>query len=57
MDKSLENSWRQYVEIPQRVSEPVKLDKILAERMKAFLKARKVKPFSDDQQRPDIDIL
>jgi len=45
MNESLENQWLQYLEIPRRQSEPVKLDKILAERMRAFMKARKVKPF------------
>lgn len=45
MNQSLENQWLQYLEIPHRQSEPVKLDKILAARMKAFMKARKVKVY------------
>lgn len=45
MNESLENQWLQYLEIPRRQSEPVKLDKILAERMRAFMKARRVKPY------------
>ena len=48
MNESLDNQWLQYLEIPRHQSEPVKLDTILAERMKAFIKARKVKPFSKD---------
>lgn len=51
MNESLENQWLQYLEIPRRQSEPVKLDAILAERMKAFMKARKVKPFRLGQRR------
>lgn len=43
MNKSQENQWIQYLEIPQRRSEPVKLDTILADRMKAFMKAKRVK--------------
>lgn len=45
MNQSLENQWLEYLEIPRRQGDPVKLDKILAERMKAFIKARKVKPY------------
>lgn len=45
MNETLDNAWQQYLEIPRRQSEPVKLDKILAERMKAFLRAKKVKPY------------
>jgi hypothetical protein len=32
--------WIRYIETPRREQPPVKLDKILAERMKAFLKAK-----------------
>ncbi|GEM_PF-1385559 len=46
MNESINNQWREFLETPRRItSEPVKLDTILAERMEAFLKARKVKPF------------
>ena len=44
MNESLENQWQQYIEIPRRQSEPVKLDEILAQRMRTFIRARKVKP-------------
>jgi len=45
MNETLDNQWLQYLETPRHDSEPVKLDKILAERMRAFMKARRVKPF------------
>lgn len=45
MNESLDNKWLQYLETPRAASNPVKLDQILAERLKTFLKARKVKPF------------
>ena len=45
MNETLNNQWLQYLETPRSKSEPVKLDRILAERMRAFLKARQVKPF------------
>lgn len=44
MNESLENQWLQYLEIPRRQNEPVKLDKILASRMRAFMKAKKIRP-------------
>lgn len=46
MNESLNSyPWLQYLETPRAQSQPVKLDRILAERMRAFLKARQVKPF------------
>lgn len=45
MNDSLNNQWFTYLEIPRSKSEPVKLDQILAERLQAFMKARKVKPY------------
>jgi len=45
MNESINNQWREFLETPRGTSEPTKLDTILAERMKAFIKARKVKPF------------
>lgn len=45
MNESLEQQWFTYLETPRSKSEPVKLDQILAERLQAFMKARKVKPF------------
>lgn len=32
--------WFRYIETPRRNQAPVKLDKILAQRMKAFLRAK-----------------
>lgn len=51
MDKSFENEWRQYLQTPRSKSGPVKLDRILAERMRAFLRARNVKPYRVKVQR------
>lgn len=45
MNDSFNTSWLQYVEIPRGQGGPVKLDAILAQRMDAFLRARKVRPF------------
>ncbi len=45
MNESLDNQWLKYLETPRTASNPVKLDQILAERLKAFMKARKVRPF------------
>lgn len=33
-------TWSDYIELPQRRSQPIKLDRLLKKRMKAFLKAR-----------------
>lgn len=49
MNESLDKTWLQYLEISHKESGPVKLDQILAERLKAFLKARTVKPYPEDQ--------
>jgi len=35
--------WLQYIETPSRKSGPVKLDQILAARLKAFLEAKRAK--------------
>lgn len=41
---NLENrQWSDYQEIPRRPSAPVKLDRILEKRLKAFIKAKKVR--------------
>lgn len=45
MNESLEQQWLMYLETPRTVSSPVKLDVILAERLRAFRRARQVKPF------------
>lgn len=45
MNDSLNNPWFTYLETPRSKSDPVKLDQILAERLQAFMKARKVKPY------------
>jgi hypothetical protein len=45
MNDSINNQWFRYLETPRSKSNPVKLDQILAERLQAFLKARKVKPY------------
>ena len=34
--------WIRYIETPRRNQPPVKLDKILAARMKAFLRAKEI---------------
>jgi hypothetical protein len=44
MDKSIDNSqWFQYLELPERKRTPVKLEHILAQRIEAFMRAKKVK--------------
>lgn len=45
MNKSLDNQWFTYLETPRHASGPVKLDEILAQRLRDFMKARKVKPY------------
>ncbi len=35
--------WSQYLEIPRGRSNPVKLDRILAERLSAFMKAKEAR--------------
>lgn len=35
-----------YIQIPRRTSEPVKIDVILEERMRAFLRARRIRRFT-----------
>lgn len=35
-----------YIEIPRRSGEPVKIDVILEERMRAFMRARRMKRFT-----------
>lgn len=45
MHDSTQHNWLRYVETPRQASSPVKLDQILTERMDAFLRARKVRPF------------
>jgi hypothetical protein len=39
-------NWSHYLEIPERSSTPVKLERILTERMKAFRNTRRVTPFN-----------
>lgn len=45
MNDSFETTWLEYVETPRRQGRPVKLDRILAERLQSFLRARQVKPY------------
>lgn len=54
MNNSLEQCFT-YLETPRTSSEPVKLDQILAERLQAFLKARKVKPYRINTSRQNTD--
>ena len=51
MNDSLNQPWFTYLETPRSESVPVKLDQILAERLQAFMKARKVKPFRVPKNR------
>lgn len=51
MNESLDNQWFTYLETPRRDNGPVKLDQILAERLQAFMKARKVKPYRIKRKR------
>lgn len=37
------SDWSQYLEIPRGRSNPVKLDRILAERLSAFMKAKEAR--------------
>lgn len=44
MNETIENmDWLKYVETPIKSGGAVKLDRILAKRLKAFIKAKKVK--------------
>lgn len=43
MKNIVNQQWFHYQETPLRKSSPVKLDRILEERMKAFIKAKKIK--------------
>lgn len=44
MNETIENmDWLKYVETPIKNDGAVKLDRILAKRLKAFLKAKKLK--------------
>lgn len=46
MNKSIENmDWFKYVETPMHSSGAVKLDSIMAKRLKAFLRAKRMKTF------------
>lgn len=45
MKDSMEKQWFNYLETPRVVSEPIKLERILAERMESFIRTRKTKPF------------
>ena len=41
MDESVNRKyWNKFVEIPRRISDPVKIDIILEKRLKAFLEAK-----------------
>jgi hypothetical protein len=40
MKESMEKQWYVYIETPRTKSSLVKLDQILAERLKAFMKAK-----------------
>jgi len=44
MNDSIDNTqWLRYLEIPDRKRTPVKLEQILAERIEAFMRVKKVK--------------
>lgn len=44
MNESIDGTrWLQYLEIPERKRTPVKLEQILAERIEAFMRVKKVK--------------
>ncbi len=43
MKNTVKQQWYHYQETPYRKSSPVKLDRILEDRMKAFIKAKRVK--------------
>lgn len=43
MKNLVNQQWYHYQETPHKKSVPVKLDRILEDRMKAFIKAKKVK--------------
>ena len=52
MNQSIDNNqWLNYLEIPVRSSQPVKLDQILVERMAAFMRARHAKVFRTKKSR------
>lgn len=45
MKDTMEKQWLSYLETPRTKEQPVKLDRILSERMESFLRTRKTKPF------------
>ena len=46
METTLQNGELAYVETPHQCDAPVKIDKILEERMRVFMKARRVRRFT-----------
>lgn len=52
MDSKMnENLWANYIEVPLKKNGPVKLDKILEKRLKAFLKARVMRMHAKERRR------
>lgn len=51
MNNFVENQWLQYLETPRATTSPVKLDQIMAKRLAAFIKARKVKPYRSKKKK------
>lgn len=45
MNKSDNRQWLQYIETLRQKSQPVKIDTLLQQRMRAFIKARKANGF------------
>lgn len=43
--KANTNQWSRYIETPFKKSSPVKLDAILAERLRVFMKAREARMY------------
>lgn len=42
------SQWSQYLETPYKKSSPTKLNKILEQRLRAFMKAREAKVYTED---------
>lgn len=50
--KPNQQQWSHYLETPLKQSSPVKLDQILEERLRAFMKAREARMFMEEQNTP-----
>lgn len=55
MDNNVNNQqWSDYIELPVKKSGPIKLDKILEKRLKAFVKARATRMRAQGQLEKEV---